>query len=84
MDVSVMPARLIFKMATIYAIPLQITYVHILAQRKNRDMIFSGYAHFFRVNESNEMDSMAVDNDYHIDFQDDRQLCDCKLHMSIS
>jgi len=53
---------------------LQITYIHILAQRRDRYDV-AGNIHVFRVKESNEIDNMDVDNGSHIDFQDGRHLC---------
>jgi len=52
---------------------LQSTYIHILAQRRDRYDV-AGNIHVFRVKESNEIDNMDVGNGSHIYFQDGRHL----------
>jgi len=49
-------------------------YIHTLAQRRDRYDV-AGNIYVFRVNESNEIDNMDVDNGSHVDFQDGRHLC---------
>ena len=46
-------------------------------------MIFGGYTHIVRDNESHEIDKNDIGNVRHIDFQDGRHLCYRKQRMSI-
>ena len=56
---------------------------YLSSEKKQRHDV-GGFTHISRVNESNEMDNMDVGNINHIDFQDGRHLCYCKLHTTIA